>query len=86
MLEKAVIFSTQTMEDFKIGLCILVCASAIHCVRTVPWLRYSFSDISLSVCLFTCVYTMLLALSMCLRVGAGIVGGSCEVPMIAIYS
>ena len=22
----------------------------------VPWLRYSFSDISLSVCLFMCVY------------------------------
>ena len=22
----------------------------------VPWLRYSFSDISLSVCLFVCVY------------------------------
>ena len=48
-------------------------------------LRYSFSDISLSVCLFTCVYTMLVALSMCLRVGAGIVGGSCEVPTIAIF-
>ena len=57
----------------------------IHCVRTVPWLRYSFSDISLSVCLFTCVYMRLVALSMCLRVGAGIVGGSCEVPMIAIF-
>ena len=39
----------------------------------VPWLRYSFSDISLSVCLFMCVYMMLVALSMCLRVGAGIV-------------
>ena len=38
----------------------------------VPWLRYSFSDISLSVC----VYMMLVALSVCLRVGAGIVGGS----------
>ena len=33
-------------------------------------------DISLSVCLFMCVYMMLVALSMCLRVGAGIVGGS----------
>ena len=32
--------------------------------------------ISLSVCLFTCVYMMLVALLMCLRVGAGIVGGS----------
>ena len=42
----------------------------------VPWLRYSFSDISLSVCLFMSVYMMLVALSMCLRVGAGIVGGS----------
>ena len=42
----------------------------------VPWLCYSFSDISLSVCLFMCVYMMLVALSMCLRVGAGIVGGS----------
>ena len=42
----------------------------------VPWLHYSFSDISLSVCLFMCVYMMLVALSMCLRVGAGIVGGS----------
>ena len=42
----------------------------------VPWLRYSFFDISLSVCLFTCVYMMLVALSMCLRVGVGIVGGS----------
>ena len=42
----------------------------------VPWLRYSFPDISLSVCLFTCVYMMLVALLMCLRVGAGIVGGS----------
>ena len=57
----------------------------VHCVRTVTWLCYSFSDISLSVCLFMCVYTMLVALSMCLRVGAGIVGGSCEVPMIAIF-
>ena len=42
----------------------------------VPWLRYSFFDISLSLCLFMCVYMMLVALSMCLRVGAGIVGGS----------
>ena len=42
----------------------------------VPWLCYSFSDISLSACLFTCVYVMLVALSMCLRVGAGIVEGS----------
>ena len=42
----------------------------------VPWLCYSFSDISLSVCLFMCVYMMLVALSMCSRVGAGIVGGS----------
>ena len=39
----------------------------------VPWLRYSFSDVSLSVCLFMCVYMMMVALSMCLRVGAGIV-------------
>ena len=39
----------------------------------VPWLRYSFSDISLSVCLFMCMYMMLVALSMRLRVGAGIV-------------
>ena len=39
----------------------------------VPWLRYSFSDISLSVCLFMCAYMMLVALSMCLRVGVGIV-------------
>ena len=31
------------------------------------------TDISLSVCLFMCVYMMLVALSMCLRVGAGIV-------------
>ena len=37
----------------------------------VPWLRYSFSDISLSVCV--CVYMMLVALSRRLRVGAGIV-------------
>ena len=42
----------------------------------VPWLHYSFSDISLSVCLFTCVYMMLVALSMCLRDRAGVVGGS----------
>ena len=42
----------------------------------VPWLRYSFSDISLPVCLLMCVYMMLIALLMCLRVGAGIVGGS----------
>ena len=42
----------------------------------VPRLRYSFSDISLSVCLFICVYMMLVALSTCLRVGAGIVRGS----------
>ena len=42
----------------------------------VPGLRYSFSDISLSVCLFMCVYMMLVALSMCLQVGVGIVGGS----------
>ena len=34
----------------------------------VPWLRYSSSDISLSVCPFMCVYMMLVALSMCLRV------------------
>ena len=39
----------------------------------VPWLHYSFSDISISVCLFMCVYMMLVALSMCLRVGVGIV-------------
>ena len=42
----------------------------------VPWLHYSFSDISLLVCLFTCVYMMLVALLMCLRVGVGIVGRS----------
>ena len=42
----------------------------------VPWLRYSFSDISLSVCLFTCVYMMFVPLSMLLRDGEGIVGGS----------
>ena len=42
----------------------------------VPWLRYSLSDISLSVCLFMCVYMMLVALSICLRVLAGIVWGS----------
>ena len=36
----------------------------------VPWLCYSFSDIILSVCLFMCVYMMLVALSMCLHVGA----------------
>ena len=46
------------------------------CEDEVPWLRYSFSDISLSVCLFTCVYMMLVALSMCLQVGAGSVVGS----------
>ena len=39
----------------------------------VPWLCYSLSDISLLLCLFMCVYMMLVALSMCLRVGAGIV-------------
>ena len=39
----------------------------------VPWLHYSFSDISLSVCLFMCVYMVLVSLSMCLQVGAGIV-------------
>ena len=39
----------------------------------VPLLRYSFSDISLSVCQFICVYMMLVALSICLQVGAGIV-------------
>ena len=42
----------------------------------VPWFCYSFSDILLSVCLFMSVYMMLVALSMCLRVGTGIVGGS----------
>ena len=42
----------------------------------VPLLCYSFSDISLSVCLFMCVYRMLVKLSICLRVGAGIVWGS----------
>ena len=42
----------------------------------VPWLRYFFSDISLSVCLFMCAYMMFVALSICLRVGAGIVWGS----------
>ena len=42
----------------------------------VPRFCYSFSDISLSVCLFMCVYMMLVALSMCLRVGASIVGGN----------
>ena len=45
-------------------------------VNLVPWLCYSFSDISLSVCLFMCEYMMLVALSMCLRVRVGIVGGS----------
>ena len=40
-----------------------------------PGCGYSFSDISLSVCLFMCVYMMLVALSMYLRVGAGIVVG-----------
>ena len=39
----------------------------------VPWSHYSFSDISLSVCLFICVHMMLVALSMCLRIGVGIV-------------
>ena len=39
----------------------------------VPWLCYSFSDISLSVCLFMYMYMKLVALLMCLRVGAGIV-------------
>ena len=39
----------------------------------VPWLRYSFSDISLRVCQIMCVYMMSVALSMCLGVGAGIV-------------
>ena len=42
----------------------------------VPWLHYSFSDISLSVCLFMCVYMMLVALSICLLVLAGFVWGS----------
>ena len=42
----------------------------------VPWLHYSFSDISLSVCLFMCVYMMLVDLSICLRVRAGVVWGS----------
>ena len=42
----------------------------------VPWLHSFFSDISLSVCLFKCVYRMLVALSICLRVGAGIVWGT----------
>ena len=42
----------------------------------VPLLCYSFSDISLSVCHFMCVYMMLIALSICLRFGAGIVWGS----------
>ena len=32
----------------------------------VPWLHYSFSNISLSVSLFMCVYMMLVALSICL--------------------
>ena len=42
----------------------------------VPWLRYFFSDISLLVCLFICVCMMLVALPICLRVGAGIFWGS----------
>ena len=42
----------------------------------VPLLRYSFSNISLSVCQFMCVYMMLIALSICLRFRAGIVWGS----------
>ena len=42
----------------------------------VPGLHYAFSDISLSVCLFTCVYMMLVALLMCLRVEEGSVRGS----------
>ena len=50
----------------------------------VPWLRYSFSDISLSVCLFMCVYMMLVALLICLWVGVGIGGRKRSVPMIAI--
>ena len=42
----------------------------------VPLLHYSFYDILLSECLFMCVYMMLVALSIWLRVGAGIVWGS----------
>ena len=53
------------------------------CEDKSPGCAIPFSDISLSVCLFTCVYMMFVALSMCLQVGAGSVGGS-RVPMIAL--
>ena len=46
------------------------------------WLCWYIASYSIS---DTFVYTMLVALSMCFRVGAGIVGGSCEVPVIAIF-
>ena len=42
----------------------------------VPWLHSFFSDISLSVCLVKYVYMMLVALSICLQVLAGVVWGS----------
>ena len=42
----------------------------------VPSLRYFFSDISLLLCLFICVCMMLVLLSICLRVEAGILWGS----------
>ena len=64
------VFTCELKKSFK-ALVYSLCEDNL-----VPWLRYSFSDISLSVCLFMCVYMMLVALSMCLRVGAGIVGGS----------
>ena len=64
------VFSCELKNTFK-ALVYTLCEDNL-----VPWLRHSFSDISLSVCLLMCVYMMLVALSMCLRFGAGIVGGS----------
>ena len=49
----------------------------------VPWLRYSFSDISLSVCLFMCVYDVGCFVDV-LASRSGYSGRKPSVPMIAI--
>ena len=50
----------------------------------VPCLRYSFSDISLSVCLFTCVHMMFVACR-CACESERVLWEEAEIPMIVIF-
>ena len=67
--EKDVIISSDVIWHSFAGNSFKALVYTLSEDNLVPWLHYSFSDISLSVC----VCMMLVALSMCLRVGAGIV-------------